>query len=107
MKVPTAYYFFRLRDNEVVKEFCVSNAQDPNQYVESTAPDGTKQRWEKRWDGDLLVFRPPDGYAEFQPLGWVYDKQLQDGEATPQELMERLALNMRVSESVPHANLAS
>lgn len=93
----TAYYFFRIRDNEVVKEFCVANAKDPNQYVESTAPDGSKQRWDKRWDCDLLVFHPPDGYSDFQPLGWVYDKRLQNGEPVPQEEMERLATNMRVS----------
>lgn len=92
-----AYYHYRLRQDIVVSAFCVAGASDPDQYVETLAPDGTKQRWAKRSEGDLLVFVPPDGYAGRQPLLWMYDKRLQRGEAMPQELLERYALGCRVS----------
>lgn len=98
-----AFYFYRLRDDHLVSEFCVANHGDPNQYVETLAPDGTAQRWARREEGDLLVFSPPDGYAGAQGLLWAYDKRLQLGRPMPRPMLERLALNMRKSVIVPGA----
>lgn len=92
-----AYYFYRLKTDDFVSEFCVANSGDPNQCVETLAPDGTKQRWKKHSEGDLVIFTPPDGYAGGQGLLWFYDRRLQIGEAAPREELERLALRMRVS----------
>lgn len=91
------YYFYRLKEDDCVREFCVAGAVDPDQYVETLAPDGTPQRWEKRQEGDLLVFHPSDGYAGDQCLLWSYNKSLQRGEAMPREQLEKLALSMRCS----------
>ncbi len=95
-RVPTCFYFYRLRNDNFIKEFCVAGAQDPEQYVDTPAPDGTKQRWIKRMEGDLLVFTPPDGY-EGGAIGWMYNRKLQIGEAMPRAGLERLALRCRVS----------
>lgn len=97
----TAFYFYRLRADDYVSEFCVANHGDPDQYVETLAPDGTTQRWRKREEGDLLVFTPPDGYAGDQGMIWAYDRRLQRGESMPRVMLERLALRMRVSINVP------
>ena len=92
-----AYYFYRLRDDHIVSEFCVANAGDPRQAVETLAPDGTPQRWQQRHEGDLLVFTSPDGYAGDQGILWLYDRRLQLGQPMPREELERQALRMRVS----------
>lgn len=94
--VPQAYYFYRLTNDHFIREFCVANAQDPEQYVDSVAPDGSKQRWAKRWEGDLLVFTPPDGY-DGGAVGWMYDRRLQVGLPMPRAELERQALRCRVS----------
>jgi hypothetical protein len=93
----TAWYFYRLREDDFVAEFCVAGASDPTQYVETLAPDGTCQRWARREEGDLLVFRPPDGYSGAQGLIWAYNRRLQRGQAMPYAELERRALGMRVS----------
>lgn len=92
-----AFYFYRLRDDDFVNEFCVANSGDPNQYVETLAPDGTPQRWRQRHEVDLVIFTPPDGYDGNQGLLWAYDKRLQVGEPMPREMLERQALRMRKS----------
>lgn len=92
-----ARYFYRLRDDHIVREFCVEGATDPWQSVETLAPDGTLQRWHRRMEGDLMVFHPPDGYVGEQGLLWSYDRDLQEAEPMPRDLLERRALNMRVS----------
>lgn len=94
--IPVAFYFYRLRNDNFMKEFCVANAKDPNQYVESRTPDGTLQRWAKRWEGDLLVFTPPDSY-DGGPVGWMYDRRLQLGQMAPRDVLEREALRNRIS----------
>ena len=92
-----AFYFYRLRDDDFVEEFCVAGAVDPNQFVETLAQDGTPQRWIKRREGDLLVFHPPDGYQGGQGLLWAYDHRLQTGRPMPREELEKQALRMRLS----------
>ena len=99
-KPKTAFYFYRLKDDDFVKEFCVANHADPTQYVETLARDGTLQRWDKREEGDLLVFRPPDSYAGDQPLMWMCNRDLQVVEPLSEErrqLLETEALCRRVS----------
>jgi len=92
----TAYYFYRVReDDSLIREFCVAGHADPNQYVETLAPDGTLQRWQKREEGDLLVFWPPDGYAGMQGVLWCYDRRLQIGEPMPRPQLERELLRNR------------
>jgi hypothetical protein len=88
-----ALYFYRLADDDFVREFCVAGATDPHQTVRTLAPDGSEQRWDRREEGDLLVFRAPDGYAGSQPLLWAYDRRLQLGEAMPRRELESRALN--------------
>ena len=92
----TAHYFYRLKADDFVSEFCVAGAVGPN-TVHTLAPDGSEQPWARREEGDLLVFRPPDGYAGGQGLLWAYDRRLQRGEAMPRPLLERYALRCRVS----------
>lgn len=92
-----AYYFYRLKDDDIVSEFCVANAADPHQYVSTLALDGTEQLWQRRDEGDLVIFRPPDGYLGSQGLLWAYDRRLQVGEAMPRAELERYALRHRVS----------
>lgn len=91
------WYFYRLREDDFVSEFCVIGSADPNQQVETMAPDGTIQQWEKRKEGNLIVFRPPDGYVGNQGLMWHYDRTLQHGEAAPRDVLEREALNNRLT----------
>jgi hypothetical protein len=91
-----AWYFYRLKDDNLISEFCVANGADPNQYVETPAPDGSLQRWDKREEGELIVFHPPDGYFG-GPVGWMYDKTIQIGQAMPREELERQALRCRTS----------
>ena len=93
---PTAHYFYRLRNDSRITEFCVAGATDPHQFVESLAPDGTRQRWPSRREGDLLVFSAPDGYTD-GPCGHGYDGSLQRCEPAPREVLEREALRNRVS----------
>lgn len=93
---PITYYCYRLRNDDFITEFCVTGDHDPQQYVETPAPDGTLQRWRKYHEGDLTVFVAPDGYAG-GPMGWHYDNRLQQGEAMPHHLLERYALRMQVS----------
>ena len=95
--IPTAWYYYRLREDDFVSEFCVANAKDHDQTVETLAPDGSAQLWARRWEGDLLVFHPPDGYAGNQGLVWRYDKRFQRHEPAPREVMEREALRNRVT----------
>jgi hypothetical protein len=97
-------YFYRLKDDDLVTEFCVANALDvptegfpDGQYVATRAPDGTLQRWAKRLEGDLLVFRPPDGYAGGQGMEWHYDRRTQRHEPIDRPTLEKLALSGRVS----------
>ncbi len=82
-----AYYFMRMKEDNLVAELCIAGASDPNQTVSTLAPDGTKQFWDKRWEGDLLVFHPPDGYAGDQPLEWHYNKLFQRGKRATQEVL--------------------
>lgn len=91
------HYFYRLREDDFVNEFCVAGSKDPNQFVETLAPDGTPQRWAKRAEGDLVIFTPPDGYAGSQGLLWSYDRRIQVGEPMPREELERQALRCRKS----------
>ncbi len=95
-----ARYFYRLREDDFVSEFCVANSAGPN-TLETIAPDGTFQRWPSRHEGDLLVFRAPDGYSGGQGLCWSYDRRLQAGDPMPRRELERRALGMRASIVVP------
>ena len=97
MQPRTAHYFYRLKDDNLVSQFCVANSGDPNQWVETMAPDGTMQRWQKREEGDLVVFYPPDALASQQVIGWAYNRDLQIGKPMPREELEKLALHHRVS----------
>lgn len=102
-----AYYFYRIhraQDNWIT-EFCVTNHQnDPFQYVETLAfKEGlggdigiVHQRWEKREEGDLLVFKAPDGYLG-GAIGWCYDNSLQVGEHMPYDQLDREQLRNQVS----------
>lgn len=98
-----AYYFYRLKDDRPVA-FCVANACGP-QSVETLKPDGSHQKWESRWVGDLLEFYPPCDteidHVTACGIFWAYDKRLQVGEAMPREELERRAMNMRKSIIVP------
>jgi hypothetical protein len=91
-----AYYFYRLRDDHLVREFCVVGAIGP-QTVHTLSPDGLPEYWQQRDENGVLVFLPPSGYAGGQGLLWAYDKRLQRGEAMPRHLLERMALGMRMS----------
>lgn len=93
-----AWYFYRLNTDDGISEFCVANHQgDPGQFVQSKMPDGSNVVWDRREEGDLLVFRPPDRRLADQGMLWAYDKRLQRGEPMPQAQLEKLALGGRVS----------
>ena len=94
-----ARYFYRLRDDRLT-EFCVENAHGP-QSLETISRDGAHRNWHSYWEGDLLVFYPPDGADVSEGVFWAYDKRLQVGEPCPREELERRALQMRVSVVVP------
>ena len=92
-----AYWFERLRNDDYIVEVCVANWQgDPDQVIETKAPDGTIQQWEKRFEGDLMVFKAPDGYSG-GPVGWKYDRRKQRGKMMSMETRARESLSNRVS----------
>lgn len=90
-----ARYFYRLKDDRIT-EFCIENANGP-QSVETLSPDGNHRKWGSYWEGDLLVFYPPDGADIAHGIFWAYDKRLQVGEPCDRKELERLALRMRSS----------
>jgi hypothetical protein len=94
-----ARYWYVFGHAEIVSEFCVANAGDPNQTVESMGPDGQWHHWTRRTRGDLMVFTPPaDGsYRPGEPFRWYYDRRLQLGEMADMATMERESLRNRVS----------
>lgn len=92
-----ARYFYVLRMDDYVSEFCVAGHADPDQTVSTLTKDGTRQHWTRREEGDLLVFRPPDGYSGGQALDWCYDRRLQVGEAMPRGELEKRSLSNRIS----------
>jgi hypothetical protein len=99
-----ASYFYRLNADDQVAAFCVANADDTptdefpdGQFVQSRAADGTEVRWAKRVEGDLLVFYPPDPALAFGGIVWAYDRRVQVGRSAPRQLLEKLALDSRVS----------
>ena len=98
----TALYFIRLSGSadNIIREFCVCNARDPEQFVETLAIESEGgeiyQRWEKRWEGDLLVFKAPDGYVA-GAIGWCYDHTRQKGEHADWQTLERELLRNRKS----------
>lgn len=94
----TARYFQRVYAHGARIEFCVANHQgDPNQHVMHMAMDGTQRFWQKREEGDLLIFRSPDDWDGRTGLMWSYDRRLQRGEPMPTAEAERLAMGSRVS----------
>ena len=56
----------------------------------------TYQRWDKREEGDRLVFRAPDGYIGGE-VGWCYDHTRQKGVAAPVDVLDREQLRNRKS----------
>ena len=96
VKVYIAYWWYRLDDDNFIREFCVANHNDPDQIMVTKAPDGTEQIWDRRVEGDLLVFKAPDGYFG-GPVGWKYDRRKQCGWDLPRNQQERLALKNRLS----------
>jgi len=98
----TAYYFCRVHPaaENVILEFCVANSNDPDQVVETLAIENEGgeifQKWEKRWEGDLLVFKAPDGYVA-GAIGWYYDNSRQRGEHAPWKVLESELLRNRKS----------
>jgi hypothetical protein len=98
-----ARYFYRLKDDDIITEFCVAGAVGA-QSVETLMPDGSHRKWDSCWDGDLLVFKPPDGGCVPHGLMWYYDRRLQIGEPMERPELERRALGNRVSIIVPSGN---
>lgn len=93
-----ALYFQRVYLDGARVEFCVGNWQgDPDQSVVSTGPDGTRRAWDRRQDGDLLVFTSPADWDGVTGFLWRYDPRLQVGEKMPPDQAERAALNNRMS----------
>lgn len=93
-----ATYFQRVYADGARIEFCVANWQgDPAQSVVSAGPDGRPREWDRREDGDLLVFTSPDDYDGKTGFLWKYDRRLQVGEKMPQDQAERAAMSNRVS----------
>lgn len=79
-------------------ELCVTNWQgDPDQTVSTLAKDGTSQPWDRREEGDLLVFRPPFDWDRTGLMCWRYDPRRQVTERMDDGQAERMAVNNRVS----------
>ena len=114
-----AWYFYRVRDDGKIGEFCVANPTGPNQVstpVPGEAPvpppgltlyeamvwsARNRQVWESREENGLLVFNAPDGYLALPEsengIGWLYDQRLQRGEPMPPGELDRQAMRCRVS----------
>lgn len=92
-----SYFAYRLDSNSYVTEFIVFGDHDPDQYVECHMPDDTVHRWDKRREGDLLVFKAPPGYDISRGLGWRFDKRLQYRVEMPDAMLEKFAMRGRVS----------
>lgn len=95
-------FYFVHKPNLEVEKVCIANAYDPTdeQAVTTRAPDGAEQKWAKRWEGDVLAFYPPDGYAPFDQTNnpvWRGNKLYQTVVAAPLEVMERMAAGGRKS----------
>ena len=91
------YYAYVLGRDDYVEEFHVANASDPHQWVETLAPDGTRQKWPDRMRDGVLVFYPPDGYSGGQGLLWHYDPRWQECVRISRAAMEKIALRNRHS----------
>lgn len=91
------YYAYHLKRDDYVEEFHVANASDPYQWVETLAPDGSRQKWPSRWRDGVLVFHPPDGYSGGQGLLWHYDPAMQECIRISRANMEKIALRNRHS----------
>lgn len=79
-------------------ELCVVNWQgDPDQTVASFTPGGELRQWDKRVEGDFLVFRAPFDWDRTGIMRWHYDPARQATEEMPREEAARLMLGNRVS----------
>jgi hypothetical protein len=92
-KPKTAYYFYHIKHDSVMVEFCIVNWEGPVR-VETDNPDGSHQAWESRQVGDMLVFYAPDGYRmqDGGPCKLTFDKRLMDIKAMPPEEIDKLCL---------------
>jgi hypothetical protein len=94
-----AYYFYRVRWDYYVTEFCIVGAVGP--CAVWTEVDGQPQEdlqaWEAYEEGEIKVFRAPDGYTDYQMLRVACDKRLNELLPMPPQEMDRLALRLRKS----------
>ncbi len=94
-----AFYFYRIRWDYYVHEFCIVNAVGPCAVWTDVdgQPEEALQKWDCYAEGDIMVFRAPDGYVNHQALRVACDKRLNELLPMPPDEMDRLALRLRKS----------
>jgi hypothetical protein len=98
---PESFAAYRLHGDNLHYDVCILNPIGP-QSVKSVSLDGNHVEWESRWEGNMLVFDPPDGHDIQHGFFWGYDARLQQGIAMSSTVwgrkeIERFAMNYRVS----------
>jgi hypothetical protein len=101
-----ATYFYVLKDDHIIDEFCVANSEGPvsvESYIVDPKLGGGPaiQKWDSFWRGNLLVFKPPDSYVGDQGWWVHYDRRLMTLERMDLVELDRHALRMRTSIIVP------
>lgn len=96
---PWGYYAYIIREDDLIREFYFFNVKDDRFVAVSTsAPDGTRQQWAKRWEGDYLIFSAPDGYKGEMELVQIHSyPEVQRFIAAPRKILERFALGNKTS----------
>lgn len=99
LESPWGYYAYIVREDDLIREFYFFNVKDEHSvHVSTPAPDGTRQQWAKRWDGEYLVMAAPDGYKGEMELVQIHFKpEIQRFIAAPRKVLERFALGNRTS----------
>lgn len=96
--VPWGYYFYTIREDDLIRELRFINVIDPSLSVQSMAPDGSLHPWTKYTEDDYTVFIPNEFYKGEMDMPLIHFNPLvQRFIAAPRTILERAALGNRTS----------
>jgi hypothetical protein len=97
--VPWGYYFYTIREDDLIRELRFINVIDEALQVSHTnGMDKVRHDWAKRTEGDYVIFTPHPSYKGEQEFVQIFSRPwIQRFIAAPRTILERAALNNRVS----------